>query len=731
MSEYDESMVPEQESSEQEDEVVTSQSSHMRTVLQQFSESFLSGVEPVLEPLSKVEQVIARTTDGAGVKVVLPELRDVRHHLRALIEKIREQHAYVLIFGPLKSGKSTLMNSICASYVSEVTALPAYPCLVHVSHSERPQFRVTRYDGTEESFNNQSVLHEVVEGGHAALTKRLREVEETGEEFEPSIHMPSALRRIDVNLPAEELATSGAVLVDTPGLYSRMRFGYDRMTRDFRNAAACAIFVVKSDNLFLEQVFAEFTDLLDLFSRIFLIVNLDSRKSDLAANGELVPSLEREDPNKIIQAFRDLAMSAPLRQAVDDGRLQIYPVDLLNAASVRIRVAAGQDVADARVEDYKRLSDDLTDYLNSSDYLREFLSDSLRRATGLLHDAVCLLEHKTFDELDRQVEVLRGECRKVGETKEAIDRLEAIDWTSREKATRDLMAGELNTQIQEIIKTAKETLKKAVDSWWEDDTSLNDLIKGSLRSHKKRAADQFVLWFKSIVHSEISKGFAGLDTSGQLDSDLKKVGVDLSNIGRSVLAATKLEKEVPGKDPQLNMDEIPVRRGFLDWLLFRSSARIRRLIFGKQESPDKPVSAAVKAKRLREEAREMIEKQSFDDFVSLWSDEIRALPSLYLDAYFKVLNEHLSALFKKLAFETAKKIGRLEEQIHSGAVVTEQVESTIDALDKTEELVEELISKYGVTNVTDEEDDPSVFETGDDVDDDFDESDEEDRNTVE
>ena len=52
---------------------------------------------------------------------------------------------------------------------------------------------------------------------------------------------PEAIRRVDVSLPAGQLGKSGAVLVDTPGLYARMRFGYDRMTREFRNAAACAI----------------------------------------------------------------------------------------------------------------------------------------------------------------------------------------------------------------------------------------------------------------------------------------------------------------------------------------------------------------------------------------------------------------------------------------------------------------------------------------------------------
>ena len=75
-----------------------------------------------------------------------------------------------------------------------------------------------------------------------------------------------------------------------------MRFGYDRMTRDFRNAAACAIFVVKSDTLFLEQVFTEFNQLLELFSRIFLVINMDTTKRDVGPDGKLLPSLATHRP---------------------------------------------------------------------------------------------------------------------------------------------------------------------------------------------------------------------------------------------------------------------------------------------------------------------------------------------------------------------------------------------------------------------------------------------------
>ena len=253
----------------------------MRTVLSEFCEAFENELRPILDPVQQAAEALAGAPEDVPAKRVLPALRDLRHQISALIDKVAEQQAYVLIFGPVKSGKSTFMNALSAAYVSEVTCLPAYPCMVYVSHSDEPGFKVTHYDGREAAFTHRDALREIVADGHYQLTRRIREAELAGETFDPAVHMPDAIRKVDIKLDIPDLAQSGAVLVDTPGLYTRMKFGYDRMTRDFRNAAACAIFIVKTDNLFLEQVFDEFGELLELFSRIFLVVNLDSTKKEI------------------------------------------------------------------------------------------------------------------------------------------------------------------------------------------------------------------------------------------------------------------------------------------------------------------------------------------------------------------------------------------------------------------------------------------------------------------
>src|SRR5436190_32224 len=160
-------------------------------------------------------------------------LRELRHQLTALCDKVLEQQAYVLIFGPLKSGKSTLMNAIAGTWVSEVSSLPAYPCLVFVSAGPQREYVVTAYDGSKRTYRDAKELSAHIDHAHGDLAAAIRAAEQRGVAFDPQEHFAQAIRRVDVRVPGSELASTGAVLVDTPGLYTRMRFGYDRMTRDF------------------------------------------------------------------------------------------------------------------------------------------------------------------------------------------------------------------------------------------------------------------------------------------------------------------------------------------------------------------------------------------------------------------------------------------------------------------------------------------------------------------
>lgn len=579
----------------------------MQTVLSQFCEEFEGRVRPVLEPLDRFASSLGQTQDDTAARSVLPALLSARHRLRALMEKVERQQAYVIIFGPLKSGKSTLMNAMSGAYVSEVTTLPAYPCMVYFSHAEQRELVLTRYDGSTERLTDVADMRAQMNTAHGELSEAIRACESRGEEFDPVVHLPRAVRRVDVRTPAEQLAGSGAVLVDTPGLYSRMKFGYDLMTRECRDSAASAVFVVKTDNLFLEQVFAEFSDLLRLFSRIFLVVNLDSTKQDLQPDGSLGSSLECVDPQQIVEAFERLAMNASLKEARDDGRLRIYPIDLLRAASKRLRAGHavrehdgehagnGADAAD----DFSRFLSDLTQYLNSTDYLVAFLGDSLRQGSAILDELKGLTESAPVVELSRQVEELEKERGERVARAAALAKLASFGWDGALGAVRDDVERITIERSTAVRNETGEKADAALAAWFDSDQSFGQLLREGLGGVLDGYRDQVAAIAREVTQTVLGSDVAVATALREQRGELGRAQIDLTNVARATLAA--LPPATPRTEaPKLDVPVavVQVKKTIWDHLLLRSQASVRRRLLGPDAAPEKPLPRKIKQKRL-------------------------------------------------------------------------------------------------------------------------------------
>jgi GTPase SAR1 family protein len=617
----------------------------MQQLLAHYCDALQQMLQPLLAPLAHATEVLTASGE-LPVQTLLPGLRELRTQTAQLVDKVAEQQAYVLIFGPLKSGKSTLMNAICTKYVSEVTSLPAYPCLVQVAHADQTRYQVTHYNSDVETYSDQALLHEALEASHRELVATIRRVEAGGEEFEPHRHAPFAIARIEIRAPAGDLAHSGAVLVDTPGLYTRMKFGYDRMTRDFRDAAACAIFVVKTDNLFLDQVFDEFEELLELFSRIFLIVNLDASKRDLQPDGSLRPSIEHEDPQAVVRAFENLSMSAAVKAAREDGRLRIYPVDLLGAASRRIQ--ASQAAARAAEEaphgqaDFDLLLNDFTDYLNSNEYLRGFVGDSLRRARSLLGDLLRLLDERTVGHLETRVARLAGEESELTERQSALDRLRGMDWAQQFETQRQPLQDVVQARLESISRNTSHGLNGAIDAWFETDASLVALLRNDIEPTLARCREDCV----RRVREELDALLVRAATVDAMPADLRRAFdaavIDPTQTARSALGTLRVGDHLSMPAPTLGSTFIPVRRTLLDWLLLRSTARVRERLFGPASDPDQSIAADTKARRLGERAREAMRTQLQSTLVPFAERAARQLPKESFDAYLDAWNAQLA-----------------------------------------------------------------------------------------
>lgn len=580
----------------------------MQGLLSHFCQALEHGLSPLLEPIAGLIEDLDQAP--TAVPEVLPSLREVADQLSLLVDKMAEQQAYVLIFGPLKSGKSTLMNAICGKYVSEVSCLPAYPCLVHVAHAEKTRCQVTRYSGATELLDDEAALTEAVAADHQLLIEAIRSCEAAGIDFEPQQHATNAIRRIDIRVPAGDLAQSGAVLVDTPGLYARMKFGYDRMTRDFRNAAACAIFVVKTDNLFLDQVFAEFEDLLEMFGRIFLVVNLDSTKQDLQPDGSLAPSLEHADPQAVVRAFENLAMTAALRDARRDGRLQIYPVDLMHAASSRISAdQPANERSRSNAEGFDALLEDLTAYLNSNEYLRAFVADSMQRAAALLDDLQSLLAHEGVTALQGRVQSLTARREDMDSALAALGQIEALDW----KALLTRQGAHLLEQLDEVLGPVREqdfaTLESAVVDWFENDASLGELCREQFGPELERQHSELGVLLRDEAESHLGPAAVLADLETDSVSDLEAAGLDLAAEVRTAMDQAPIADELPAPAAVFDSLELPVRRRLLDWLLFRRPSTVRQRLFGPADAPDLPIPVIEKTRRLGERGRAAMSAQ--------------------------------------------------------------------------------------------------------------------------
>jgi len=668
----------------------------MRTLLSQFCEEFDAIIRALIQPARNAAQALATASDEVSGKELQPALVDLAHQFEALADKVAEQQAYVLIFGPLKSGKSTLMNALSATYVSEVSSLPAYPCMVYVSHSETREYTVTRYTGQTEVHKDPQSLHLAIHRAHGELAERLRSNEGQEATFDPAVDFPQAIRRIDFKLPAGELAESGAVMVDTPGLYSRMKFGYDRMTRDFRNAAACAIFVVKTDNLFLEQVFAEFTELLELFSRIFLVVNLDSTKRDLFPDGSLRPSLEQENPLRIIEAFEDLAMSAPLKKAADDGRLKIYPVDLLHAAAERL----GGDAEDGSASrtSFGTFQEDLTNYLNSTDYLVAFLGDSLRRSKSLLDELDELEQAPSVEKLRAEATAVTEDLARAQARNEALEALGNHDWSSAFGELEQRLGSGVRQRSSSVEDRTRQVLDGAVDAWFRNDDSLETLnrevISAALRGHQ----EDLLVYLEKALRDAVSAGDAGITVSPTTRSQLDAARLNLVEVGASALGELDLLGALLDPDPAIEPAQIPVKKGFWDWVLFRSSQRMQTRLFGPKSRPNLRIAKADKTKRLGKLGREAM-LRALDAATGGFFDEASAhIRTELLEAYTRrATTLAAEAIANKLEGNQRRRADLMRQHEEHRAVI-ENFDALLGFASHAKSSVDDLWQEYGTAD---------------------------------
>jgi len=643
----------------------------MKTEVQRFCQQFSKELAPFGR---KLDRAVAALTGQLG-QINLPclneiraDLRDVQHRYRKLQERIEDQQAYLVIFGPLKSGKSTLMNAISGTYVSEVSSLPSYPALVYVKNAEQPAFEAVDYNGDTREFSGARQLNSAIRLEHERLASTLRLTESTGQVFEPARHLPEAIRRVNVAIPAQSLADSGTVLIDTPGLHTHMKFGYDQMARELRNTAACAIFVVKSDNLFFEKVFDEFEELLTSYGRLFLVTNVDSSKRDLQPDGSLTPSLESTNPGQVLDAFESLSMNPTLRQALEDGRLAIYPIDLLSAASRRLALSesmvnqAGSEALDlfdetsydeseavvepaealagCRDDGFEPFLDDLANYLNSNEYVQAFMADSVKMAGELGQGTVDLAVGRAAEQLLESCVELRATIDKKQKQAEAIDKIKDFDWSASFRHLEEEKERLLET-LTEGHARIQQALEKGLSDWFDSDESWHDLVTWTLRN----ILEQEVRHDAAMVIDHYRPLLSGYSGGARLNmfqmARLHQAGIRIEDSVPHLLRTLGQDVEVRLPRLDLQRDELPVKRSLVDIMLFRKRPKVLEKLFGSDGKQSIP--AKKKRKRLAGGGEEHLKAQ----LQTLIGEQLPGLQRQYLERVLEDYREEFTRTLRR------------------------------------------------------------------------------------
>jgi Dynamin family len=645
----------------------------MRTPLTDFSEHFQLAVQLVQGPLSNLDARLRAGLDEELDRELAPELRQLGGELEALRGKVEEQRVQVMIFGPLKSGKSTLMNALAGAFVSEVTSLPAYPAVVFVGHGELPSFRIQRYDGSREEVADAEGLRALIHEAHAELAAALRNADRSGRNADLQTDLPRAIRRIDISLPAAtDLAAAEAVLVDTPGLYTRMRIGYDSLTRHSKRVASVAVFVVRADSLFLEQVFGEFAELLELYGRIFLVVNIDSRRMDLSPTGELVPSLEQSAPERIVRAFEELTMSARLKQAFDDGQLSIYPVDLLRAASLRLR--KDQDGRE-EAADFERLRADLSAHLNGDDYLNAFISDALTRGGMLLDQLEGACSRPALRHFIARLGSHSVERHRYQGLIDDLGALGASPWRGElECGPRAIM--QLSRRRDELVNEfLPARVTAALEAWFTSSASLQELIEQGLVPLGTEVRQRLRAGLLEDLRQRVSQGGEELLANDDLRRRAERCGVELLVIARDAYRTVE-RRALPQMSERapLAPSQIPVRRRPLDLLLMRSRAKIRRRLFGPDDKPNAQVAPERKARLLGSGARRAMQEAIAAAQTRAVDDHLVTLDRDLREAFGTAFEEKLRAALAARETELAPRLADLARAVEQGREFMHAVE---------------------------------------------------------
>jgi hypothetical protein len=174
--------------------------------------------------------------------------------------------------------------------------------------------------------------------------------------------------------------------------------------------------------------------------------------------------------------------------------------------------------------------------------------------------------------------------------------------------------------------------------------------------------------------------------------DLHLAGLDMAPVATAAQPALALESDPATYASSISGENIPVRKTFLDWILFRSVASVRHRMFGEDLS--QAIPAEVKAKRLTDSTRAAI-----DDLAEGVRNEL--FPKVPQEYSERLINGYVTQFVQEMQNALRRRKAELEQERAKLQLPFEANVQILAALDTMRDAATEAIN--GLERLAEEE----------------------------
>jgi hypothetical protein len=240
------------------------------------------------------------------------------------------------------------------------------------------------------------------------------------------------------------------------------------------------------------------------------------------------------------------------------------------------------------------------------------MADTLRQTTSVLHQIDEATGSQDLRRFNERMHAFEKEASHAEEQLEAVRKLQNGPWDPPLAKWKEEINQRVNDHCSSVIPRLKQAVHKEVDRWLHSNESVEFLILERLHRKIRTEAQASHARTLELLEGVAASRHGGLPLDEDLLRDVQTAGLALEDLFAAFQAHVRERfTEIPDlPEPENPQADIPVKKRFLDYLVFRSAKGIRRRLFGNTFPSALNIPESTKDVRLGPEAASFLHEWS-------------------------------------------------------------------------------------------------------------------------